>query len=36
MHLDAESEARPDNQRNRYLFLESELAKPKETPQSGR
>ncbi len=28
MHLDAESEARPDNQRARYLFLDSVWGKP--------
>jgi para-nitrobenzyl esterase len=29
MHLDAESEARPDNQRDRYLFLDSVWGKPR-------
>jgi para-nitrobenzyl esterase len=29
MHLDADSEARPDNQRDRYLFLDSVWGKPK-------
>jgi para-nitrobenzyl esterase len=30
MHLDADSDARPDNQRERYLFLDSIWGKPKE------
>jgi para-nitrobenzyl esterase len=30
MHLDATSEARPDNQRDRYLFLDSVWGKPKD------
>ena len=29
MHLDANSEARPDTLRNRYLFLDSVWGKPK-------
>ena len=29
MHLDADSDARPDNQRDRYLFLDSVWGKPK-------
>lgn len=30
MHLDATSQSRPDTQRNRYVFLDSVWAKPKE------
>jgi para-nitrobenzyl esterase len=30
MHLDATSEAKPDNQRDRYLFLDSVWGKPKD------
>jgi para-nitrobenzyl esterase len=30
MHLDAESQARPDAQRNRYVFLDSVWSKPKQ------
>jgi para-nitrobenzyl esterase len=30
MHLDADSDARPDNQRERYLFLDSVWGKPKQ------
>jgi para-nitrobenzyl esterase len=29
MHLDATSEAKPDTQRDRYLFLDSIWSKPK-------
>jgi para-nitrobenzyl esterase len=29
MHLDANSEAKPDTQRDRYLFLDSIWGKPK-------
>jgi para-nitrobenzyl esterase len=29
MHLDADSEAKPDSERDRYLFLDKEWAKPK-------
>jgi para-nitrobenzyl esterase len=29
MHLDATSEAKPDTQRDRYLFLDSLWGKPK-------
>jgi para-nitrobenzyl esterase len=35
MHLEAESDARPDNQRERYLFLDSVWGKPHSSSSTG-